>query len=279
MAQQESTVDATYDPKVALQFFKSAGKPADIAEGETIFGEKERAIPLLRRQKMYLLLKGDVALVSGGKSIGRVRAGEIFGEMAVISDAPRSASAVAKSDCRVIALDDKEFEAALTKHPEFAVMLMSVMILRLRTTIADLKSRDRLSEDAQIKESRAFDPEVLGHLVEGLADDPPIFYQEGAKIVTEGQKGLRMYAIVEGKVRISIGGRVVERLGPGGAFGEAALVDPTATRIADATADTDCTVQAISKKAFLQLVKVSPHFGATMLSSLASRLRFLTARL
>ncbi|HYL87505.1 MAG TPA: cyclic nucleotide-binding domain-containing protein [Burkholderiales bacterium] len=279
MAQQDSTVDATYDPKVALQFFKSAGKPADIAGGETIFGEKERAIPLLRRQKMYLLLKGDVALVSGNKTIGRVRAGEIFGEMAVISDAPRSASAVAKSECRVIALDDKEFETALTKHPEFAVMLMSVMILRLRNTIALLKARDTLSEDAQLKEAAAFDPEVLGHLVEGLADDPPIFYQQGASIVTEGQKGLRMYAIVEGRVRISIGGKGVERLGPGGAFGEAALVDASATRIADATAETDCTVQAISKKAFLQLVKVSPHFGATMLSSLASRLRFLTARL
>ena len=279
MAQPESTVDATYDPKVALEFFKAAGKPATIAEGETIFGEKERAIPLLRRQKMYLLLKGDVALMSGSKSIGRVRAGEIFGEMAVISDAPRSATAVAKTECRVIALDDQEFETALGKHPEFAVMLMSVMIFRLRSTIAQLKSRNALSEDAQLKESRAFDPEVLGHLVEGLADDPPIFYQQGAPIVTEGQKGLRMYAIVEGRVRISIGGKVVERLGPGGAFGEAALVDAAATRIADATAESDCTVQAISKKAFLQLVKVSPEFGATMLSSLASRLRFLTARL
>ena len=280
MAQEESgSTDAAYDPAVALKFFKSAGKPATIGEGETIFGEKERAIPLLRRQKMYLLVKGDVALVSNKKTIGRVRAGEIFGEMAVISDAPRSAAAVAKTECRVIALDDQAFEAALARHPDFAVMLMSVMILRLRHTIAQLKSRNALSEDARVKEARAFDPEVLGHLVEGLADDPPIFYQEGASIVTEGQKGLRMYAIVEGRVRITIQGRLVELLGPGGAFGEAALVDAAATRIADATAETDCTVQAISKKAFLQLVKVSPQFGATMLSSLASRLRFLTARL
>jgi CRP-like cAMP-binding protein len=278
-AKTGSTEEATYDPGVALKFFKSAGKPATIAEGETIFGENERAIPLLRRQKMYLLLKGDVALVSGKKSIGRVRAGEIFGEMAVISDAPRSASAVARTECRVISLDDEEFEAALAKHPEFAVMLMSVMIFRLRNTIAQLKTRDVLSEDAQLKQAAAFDPEVLANLVEGLADDPPIFFQQGASIVTEGQKGLRMYAIVEGRVRISIGGKLVERLGPGGAFGEAALIDPTATRIADATAETDCTVQAISKKAFLALVKMSPEFGATMLSSLASRLRFLTARL
>ena len=277
--QPGSTADATYDPAVALKFFKSAGKPAEIAEGETIFGENERAIPLLRRQKMYLLIKGEVALMSGKKTIGRVRAGEVFGEMAVISDAPRSAAAVAKTECRVIALDDKEFEAALHKHPEFALMLMSVMIFRLRSTIAQLKNRDALSEDAGLKESAAFDPQVLADLVQGLADDPPIFFQAGAPIVSEGQKGLRMYAIVEGRVRISIGGRVVERLGPGGAFGEAALLDVSATRIADASAETDCTVQAISRKAFLALVKVSPNFGATMLSSLAGRVRFLTARL
>src|SRR5258708_35501796 len=96
-AQPGSTADATYDPAVALQFFKSAGKPVDIAEGEKIFEENERAIPLLRRQKMYLLLKGEVSLMSGLKTIGRVRPGEVFGEMAVISDAPRSASAVAKT--------------------------------------------------------------------------------------------------------------------------------------------------------------------------------------
>src|SRR3954464_5824472 len=189
--QAGSTADATYDPAVALQFFKSAGKPVDIAAGEKIFEENERAIPLLRRQKMYLLLKGEVSLMSGPKTIGRVRPGEVFGEMAVISDAPRSDSAVAKTASRVITLDDKEFEAALGRHPEFALMLMSVMIFRLRNTIAQLKSREALSDDAGLKESAAFDPEVLSHLVEGLADAPPIFYQAGASIVTEGQKGLR----------------------------------------------------------------------------------------
>jgi len=43
-----------------------------------------------------------------------------------------------------------------------------------------------------------------------------------------------MYAVVEGRVRISVAGRIVERLGPGGVFGEVALIDPAATRIADA---------------------------------------------
>lgn len=270
---------ATYDPAVALEFFKSAGKPANIAEGEKIFSENERAIPLIRRHKMYLLLKGEVGLVAGRKTIGRVRPGEIFGEMAIISDAPRSASAVAKSACRVIALDDNEFQVALQKKPEFALMLISVMIFRLRGTIAELKAKNELTADAELKESAAFEPGVLAKLIEGLADDPPIFFRQGAAVVAEGQKGTRMYAVAEGRVAISIGGRILERLGPGGVFGEAALLHPSGTRMADAVAETDCSLQAISREAFLTLVRVSPEFGESMLSSLAARLRYLTARL
>src|SRR5882672_2536367 len=182
---QPAQAVATYDPGVALEFFKSAGKAAAIAEGEKIFAENERAIPLVRKNKMYLLLKGEVGLLSGQKTIGRVRPGEIFGEMALVSDAPRSASAVATTACRVIALDDEEFQAALRKKPEFAVMMMSVMIHRLRDAIGQLKSENALSENAEVEEAVAFDPEVLGKLVEGLADDPPVFFQQGATIVAE----------------------------------------------------------------------------------------------
>jgi CRP/FNR family transcriptional regulator, cyclic AMP receptor protein len=269
----------TYDPAIALAFFKAAGRPEAIAEGAKIFAENEREMPLLKRNKVYYLLKGEVGLVAGRKSLGRVRPGEIFGEMAVISGAPRSASAIAHTACRVIALDDREFQAGLRKTPEFAVMLMSVMINRLRARIAELKQDSALSPDAELKESAAFDPGVLARLVQGLADDPPVFYQEGAAIVAEGQKGMRMYAVVEGRVRISIGGRIVERLGPGGVFGEVALIDPAALRIADATAEIDSSLQPIGRKAFLALVRTSPEFADTMLTALAGRLRTLTAKL
>jgi len=270
---------ATYDPGVALEFFKSAGKAAAIAEGEKIFSENERAIPMVRKNKMYLLLKGEVDLLAGRKTLGSVRPGEIFGEMALISDAPRSASAVAKTPCRVIALDDEAFQAALKKKPEFAMMMMGVLVHRLRHRITELKAQNALSADAEIREAVAFDPAVLAKLIEGLSDDPPLFFQQGSPIVAEGQKGLMMYAVVEGCVAISIAGRVVERLGPGGVFGEAAFVDATATRIANATAETDTSLQPINRKAFLALVKTSPAFGQVMLNSLAERLRFLTARL
>jgi len=269
---------AAYDPAVALEFFKAAGKPAAVKSGEKIFEQNEREIPLIKRSKVYLLLKGEVALSANGKALGSVRPGEIFGEMAVITHAPRSASAQAKADSSVIALDDKAFQAGLAKKPQFALMMMSVMIHRLRETIAQLKEKNALSEDAQLSESAAFDATGLTQLVQGLGDDTPVFYREGQSIVAEGQKGLRMYAVLEGRVRVSIGGKVVERLGPGGVFGEAALIHSSSTRIADAVAESDCSLLPIDRKAFLSLVKVSPDFAQALLSSLASRLRNLTAK-
>lgn len=270
--------EVAYDPAVALDFFKSAGKPETFSEGARIFAESEKAIPLLRKSKMYLLLKGEVELRAKKKTIGSVKPGEIFGEIAVMAHAPRTAGATAKTECRVIALEPEEFEKALGEKPAFALMLMSMLIRRLRETIAQLSVSGALAHIADFEEAIVFDKKQLRQLVVGLADDPPVFFQQGATIIAKGQTGIRMYAVIEGEVQVSIDGRIVEILGPGGVFGEAALVTESA-RLASATANSDCELLAIGRPAFLQLIKVSPDFAATLLSSLAARLRFLTTHL
>ncbi len=86
-----------YDPAIAMEFFRSVGKPEPVAQGATIFAENEKGNRLLlRRDKMYLLLDGEVSLTVKNKVIGKIGKGEIFGEMASISEMPRSATAVAK---------------------------------------------------------------------------------------------------------------------------------------------------------------------------------------
>lgn len=268
-----------YDPAVALAFFKSAGKPESVPQGKTIFAEEEEPGRFqLRRNKMYLLLGGEVSLLARKRLIGTVGKGEIFGELAAISQSPRSATAVAGTACRVIALEDGQFEKALAKKPEFALMLMSILVARLRETIGRLVAGNALTEAASLKESSAIDPERLPELVQGLADDPPLHYDRGKPIIRTGQTGLRMYVVVEGRVAVSIGDTVVERLGPGGVFGEMALLEQS-TRAANAAAETDCSVLPINRHAFLALVKTSPVFAHSLLRALADRLKFLTARL
>lgn len=271
--------ETIYRPAAALEFFKAAGKPEKAPAGTAFFAENEKARPyFFMRDKMYLLLDGSVDLVARRKIIGSVAKGQIFGEMASISHAPRSAAAVAKTACRVIALDDKQFLSGLQKKPDFALMLMSIMIARLRETIARLAEQTTLRGEAVLKESIVFDPKRLAELADGLSNEPPIYFDRGKTIVQEGQPGLRMYAVIEGRVAVSIGTGVVERLGPGGVFGELALVGQT-PRMASVVAETDCSLLPISRTAFLLLVKTNAEFAASLLGSLAERLRLLTARL
>jgi len=266
---------ATYDPGVALEFFRSAGKPANVAEGEKIFAENERAIPLIRRHKMYLLLKGEVGLSAGAHEIRAVKAGEIFGEMAALARTPRSATAVAKTPCRVIALDAKQFRKALAKKPEFALMLMGMMILRLRGMLARLAA---LPGGAAMAEAPVFEKQMLASLAKGLGEQAMARHAAGTVLFKEGSAGVLMYVVLEGRVAVSIKGQVVGRVGPGGMFGEMALVDQAA-RAANASAETDCALLAINRTVFMNLVKANPEFGAALLGAVAKRVRSIAERL
>jgi CRP-like cAMP-binding protein len=268
-------LSASYDPRAALEFFKAGGKVQKVAEGEAIFSENKKGF---LGDRMYFLMVGEVSLLAGKKAIGTVKPGEIFGEMAAITDAPRSATAVAKKDSRVIGLNDREFKAALKKKPGFALALMSMMIARLRDTLAKLKAAGAIPENAAPKQTAIFNPEDLADIVRGLSNDEPVFYMQGKTILQEGQTATRMYAVLEGTVSVSIAGRTVDRVGPGGVVGELALLDQS-TRLATAKAETDCTLQPINRNAMLALVKLKPELGLDLLSALASRLRLLTAKL
>jgi CRP/FNR family transcriptional regulator, cyclic AMP receptor protein len=264
-----------YIAAIARSFFESAGKEEAVAAGTVFFAENEKASRiLLKRDKMYLLLDGQVALTAKGRPLGAVKVGEIFGEMAAISDSPRSATALAKSQCRVIALDDRQFTAALQKKPEFALMMLGVMIQRLRGMIARLSGVPTATGGG--KESSVFDKRTLASLQAGLGHQATVRYERNKIIMVAGQTGAFMYIVLEGRVAISIRGAVVERVGPGGAFGEMALVDQS-PRSANAAAETDCSLLAINRNVFLNLVKSNPGFGISLLSAMAERLRTIGA--
>src|SRR5258706_13265564 len=130
-----------YNAAMAMEFFKSAGKPESFAPGAVIFKEDDKGGGLLgKRDRMYVLILGEIEMIAQNKVIGTVKPGETFGEMAVIAQAARTATARAKSACTVIALDDKQFQVALQAKPEFALMLMSIMNNRLRSTMTRLKA-------------------------------------------------------------------------------------------------------------------------------------------
>ncbi len=276
MKSQGGPRDTSYDASEALEFFRSVGKPQEIGQGKKIFAESEKGLPLLLMpNRMYLLLEGEVSVLMNGEPIATVRQGEVFGEMAAINQAPRSAAAVAKTPCRVISLSDRQFHAALGKKPRFALALMSVMIGRLRETIGRLKG---VPTGDGWREAAALDKELLAEIEGQLGTKARFRFGEGKIIMREGHLGVALYVVLEGRIAIRVGDTLVEKAGPGGIIGEMGLIDRK-PRLATATAETDCTLLAISRLDFLRLVKEDPRFGVSLLAAVSERARSMAERL
>lgn len=282
-AAARSAVQATaqsplYDPAVAYDFFRSTGSPEAFKGGAPIFAENEKAGGLFSKSaRMYLLYEGEVGLMVKSKFFGAVKKGDIFGELAVIAGLPRSATAVAKIDSKLISLDEKQFHTALRKKPEFALMLMGIMVSRVRQSIAKLAGKAE-SGNGPSSRGAAIDPKMLAELAKLLGDEVISSAPAGKVIMSAGAAGALMYVVAAGRVAISVQDKVVERVLPGGLFGEMALVD-RAARAATAVAEVDSRLIGIGRNAFLELVRTNPAFGASLLKSIAERMQHLSAQL
>ena len=262
-----------YEPAIALRFFRSAATIEEKPAGKPVFSENEKAGGFFSRgARMYLLLEGEIGLIIQNQFFGVVKPGDIFGELAVVAGLPRSATAMAKIDCRVLSLDERQFHAALEKNPEFALMLMSIMVQRLRQSIAKLGAAAVAGAPAD--RSFILERKALADLQAELGWPEPAAVQAGQVIISTGAAGAVMYVVLAGRVAISVGNSVVEHVGPGGMFGELALVD-RAARAATASADTDCRLLAINRNVLLDLVKAKPEFGASLLKLIALRMQLL----
>lgn len=273
-AAQVAAQSPLYQPALALEFFRSAGTLEEKPAGKPIFSENEKAGGLFSKgARMYLLLEGEIGLMIRNQFFGVVKPGHVFGELAVIAGLPRSATAMAKINCRVLSLDEKQFHAALEKKPEFALMLMSTMVQRLRESIAKLGSASA-AQGAPAERNDILDRKTLASLQGELSTREPAEFPAGKVIMSAGAVGAFMYVVLDGRVAISVGNSVIERVGSGGVFGEMALVDRSA-RAASAVAETDCKLLAINRTDFLELVKAKPVFGASLLKSIAVRMQQL----
>ena len=91
-----------YNAAVAARLFQSAGKAERFTAGQVIFAEDQKAssggmFSMRSASRMYFLAEGEVALTIAGKPLDTVKPQEVFGEMAVITGRPRSATATARS--------------------------------------------------------------------------------------------------------------------------------------------------------------------------------------
>lgn len=258
-----------YNANVARLFFHTNGRPRNVAAGTVLFAENTPG------NTLYFLAAGEVALTRGGKPLDVIKVGEVLGEMSVLTGEPRSATATARAGSEVIELDVGAFSGAIQKTPEFALMLLAILIKRLRLALMmqKLGKGQPVTTIERVPVSGAvFDEALLRDLTSNFPGRPPAFQPKNAVIMREGEAGIFMYVVIDGAVRIVVNDNVIEVVRPGGVFGEMALVDQS-KRAATASAATDCNLLSINRNDFMTLIKTNPAFGVSLLKALANRLR------
>ena len=80
---------------------------------------------------LYIVLSGTARVERDGEALGKLEAGDFFGELALIEEHPRSASVVAETETECLLFPAWEFTALLEEHPEIAVPIMRALIGRL----------------------------------------------------------------------------------------------------------------------------------------------------
>lgn len=106
--------------------FRNADNQQQFDPGDVIFRKGDQG------DYMYVVMSGEVDIVLDGQYIRTLSSGAIFGEMSLIDDSPRSADAVARTNCVLAPVDERRFLFLIHETPMFALHVMSVMAKRLR---------------------------------------------------------------------------------------------------------------------------------------------------
>lgn len=126
------------DDRMAMNIFTNLFQHSTRTEsyraGETIFRTGDVG------EIMYVVQEGEVELQIDGGLIDLIGPRGIFGEMGLIDQTPRSATAIARTDCKIVPIDQKRFTFLVDETPNFALTVMRVMSDRLRRSGAGLRA-------------------------------------------------------------------------------------------------------------------------------------------
>lgn len=107
------------------KLFEGAENTEVYAPGDVIFRAGDMA------HHMYVVVVGEVELRLGERVLGTSRAGDLLGEMAVVGNHKRSATAVATTHCRLVPINERRFVLLVQETPYFALHVMKVLAERV----------------------------------------------------------------------------------------------------------------------------------------------------
>ena len=186
----------------------------------------------------YVIGSGEVEFVVGGNNVGSAGSGGTFGELALLYQAPRAATCMAKENCGLFRLDQDHFRRILMMQAEDEVSDV-VKILKEVSYFKDLGTEklNKIAANLHVKH-----------------------FKDGEIVARSSDKDWvpRFSIIQEGKLHVSdIQGSGAEyksiTFGPGEFFGDAAIVTGKPI-MATVKAEGDATVLSMTRETFIRVV-------------------------
>ncbi len=197
---------------------------------------------------LFIVVSGQITVSKGGSELATLGSGSVLGEMAIITGAPRSATAVAKTDVEVFELLRRDVEQLAREKPSVAEELVTYARKRLVANVLRTSALfSRFGEEDRYA--------LLDRFLRRA-------HAPGTDIITQGAAGEGLHVIVTGEVQVSVRKDegeplVVANLGAGEVFGEISLLHDRPTT-ATVTARGQVTTLFLPKTAFMELVAQNP---------------------
>jgi CRP/FNR family transcriptional regulator, cyclic AMP receptor protein len=112
--------------KNGLRAIVAAADEITVREGKDLVREGEHG------RELYVVVEGSVRVVRKGRTVATMGPGDFFGELALMSGAPRTATVTTETESTVMVLDPRRFDVVVDREPRVAKAVMAAMAERLR---------------------------------------------------------------------------------------------------------------------------------------------------
>ena len=109
-----------------LEMFRYSKKYDTYLPGDTIF--KKGSMGGI----MYIILEGEIEIYVDGSVVGKLFDGQVLGEMELVEDEPRSATAIAKTETKIVPIDRETFLFIIKEEPLFALFVIKDLSHKIR---------------------------------------------------------------------------------------------------------------------------------------------------
>ncbi|MBD2298439.1 MULTISPECIES: cyclic nucleotide-binding domain-containing protein [Nostocales] len=103
------------NPVVTIEIFQKQAEPQIYAAGQIIFAEGQAG------DFMLGIIAGEINILVNGKVVETITTGDVFGTGVLVGIKNRTYTAIAKTECKLVSLDERRFLFAVQETPMFAL--------------------------------------------------------------------------------------------------------------------------------------------------------------